>query len=301
MEQSQQSKYKKAFRDIKNGFSEIKVLENLFYLKHLSLEDQVDIDQIYDVYFDQAKKRGVPTNSETLERLVDEKQWSKKQESLITQEQNLIENFNKQKKALYLKSEITRVNNDIESAQKRLNDLKNTRASFFQRTAESYAEERVNDYYILKCLYKDKKLTIYLNDIDVSEKIRGFKVSVNVSNYAKIPEIRNFVYKQLRKSVKSNSLVIDGRDIGTVVFPDATFKFFLSADPKIRAERRHKQINDKSVKLESIEEEIKSRDNTDSTRKIAPLKKADDAYEIDVTLLTIDQVFEKILHKINSK
>ena len=157
------------------------------------------------------------------------------------------------------------------------------------------------DKIALEQIYKDKKLTIYLNDIDVSEKIRGFKVSVNVSNYAKIPEIRNFVYKQLRKSVKSNSLVIDGRDIGTVVFPDATFKFFLSADPKIRAERRHKQINDKSVKLESIEEEIKSRDNTDSTRKIAPLKKADDAYEIDVTLLTIDQVFEKILHKINSK
>jgi cytidylate kinase len=157
------------------------------------------------------------------------------------------------------------------------------------------------DNIALEQIYKDKKLTIYLNDIDVSEKIRGFKVSVNVSNYAKIPEIRNFVYKQLRKSVKSNSLVIDGRDIGTVVFPDATFKFFLSADPKIRAERRHKQINDKSVKLESIEEEIKSRDNTDSTRKIAPLKKADDAYEIDVTFLTIDQVFEKILHKINSK
>jgi len=157
------------------------------------------------------------------------------------------------------------------------------------------------DNIALEQIYKDKKLTIYLNDIDVSEKIRGFKVSVNVSNYAKIPEVRNFVYKQLRKSVKSNSLVIDGRDIGTVVFPDATFKFFLSADPKIRAERRHKQINDKSVKLESIEEEIKSRDNTDSTRKIAPLKKADDAYEIDVTFLTIDQVFEKILHKINSK
>ena len=169
----------------------------------------------------------------------------------------------------------------------------------------SNSNENINhsilDNIALEQIYKDKKLTIYLNDIDVSEKIRGFKVSVNVSNYAKIPEIRNFVYKQLRKSVKSNSLVIDGRDIGTVVFPDATFKFFLSADPKIRAERRHKQINDKSVKLESIEEEIKSRDNTDSTRKIAPLKKADDAYEIDVTLLTIDQVFEKILHKINSK
>jgi cytidylate kinase len=150
-------------------------------------------------------------------------------------------------------------------------------------------------------VYKDKKLSIYLNDNDVTQKIRGFKVSVNVSNFAKKPEIRDFVYEQLRSSARSNSLVIDGRDIGTVVFPNATFKFFLLADPKIRAERRHKQINDKSVKLESIEEEIILRDNTDSTRKIAPLKKADDAFEIDVTLLTIEQVFEKILSKIKTQ
>ena len=150
-------------------------------------------------------------------------------------------------------------------------------------------------------VYKDKKLSIYLNGNDVTQKIRGFKVSVNVSNFAKKPEIRNFVYEQLRSSARSNSLVIDGRDIGTVVFPNATFKFFLLADPKIRAERRHKQINDKSVKLESIEEEIILRDNTDSTRKIAPLKKADDAFEIDVTLLTIEQVFEKILSKIKTQ
>jgi len=149
-------------------------------------------------------------------------------------------------------------------------------------------------------VYKDKKLSIYLNGNDGTQKIRGFKVSVNVSNFAKKPEIRDFVYEQLRSSARSNSLVIDGRDIGTVVFPNATFKFFLLADPKIRAERRHKQINDKSVKLESIEEEIILRDNTDSTRKIAPLKKADDAFEIDVTLLTIEQVFEKILSKIKS-
>jgi hypothetical protein len=159
MEQSQQNKYKKAFRDIKNGFSEIKVLENLFYLKHLSLEDQVDIDQIYDHYFDEAKSRGVPTNDETLKRLIDEKQWSTRQESLIKQEEDFIDNLNKQKKTLYLKSEIQRVNADIESAQKRLYDLKNTKAAFFNRTAESYAEERVNDFYILKCLYKDKKLS----------------------------------------------------------------------------------------------------------------------------------------------
>ena len=161
--------------------------------------------------------------------------------------------------------------------------------------------QTILDKIDLKQTFEDNKLIIYLNNEDVSDKIRGYKVSINVSSYAKKSEIRNFVYTQLRKSAKSNSLVIDGRDIGTVVFPDADFKFFLFADSKVRAERRHKQINDKSVKLESIEKEIKTRDNIDSTRKIAPLKKADDAYEIDVTSLSITQVFDKILQKINSK
>ncbi len=168
-------------------------------------------------------------------------------------------------------------------------------------SCNSNISQNILDKIDIKQKYENKKLSIYLNNVDVSDKIRGYKVSTNVSNYAKKPEIRNLVYKQLRNSYRSNSLVIDGRDIGTVVFPDATFKFFLCADSKVRAERRHKEINDKAVKLELIEEEIKYRDNTDSTRKVAPLKKADDAYEIDVTLLTIDQVFEKILDKIDSK
>ena len=161
--------------------------------------------------------------------------------------------------------------------------------------------QTILDEILIKQVYKDNNLIISLNNEDVSKKIRGYRVSIKVSSYAKKSEIRNFVYRQLRNSAKSNSLVIDGRDIGTVVFPDADFKFFLFADSKVRAERRLKQINDKSVKLESIEKEIKNRDNTDSTRKIAPLKKADDAYEIDVTSLNINQVFNKILQKINSR
>ena len=152
----------------------------------------------------------------------------------------------------------------------------------------------------IKQTYEEGQFRIYLNDYDVTDKIRGHKVSLNVSNYAKKPEIRKFVFNQLRKSSESNSLVVDGRDIGTVVFPYADFKFFLVAEPKIRAERRHKQINDDSVKVDIIEEEIKQRDKTDSTREIAPLKKAVDAFKIDVSNLTIDQVFNKILQKIKS-
>ena len=135
--------------------------------------------------------------------------------------------------------------------------------------------------------YNEGHFRIFLNDDDVTNKIRGHKVSLNVSNYAKKPEIRKFVFDQLRKSAESNSIVVDGRDIGTVVFPDANFKFFLIAEPRIRAERRHKQIDDDSVKVDIIEEEIKIRDKTDSTREIAPLKKADYAFKIYVSDLTI--------------
>ena len=186
MEQSQQSKYKKAFRDIKNGFSEIKVLENFFYLKHLSLEDQVDIDQVYDYYFDQAKNRGVPTNDETLKRLIEEKQWSSRQESLIKQEEDFIENLQKQKKSLYLKSEIQRVNADVELGQKRLYDLKNTKAAFFNRTAESYAEERVNDFYILKCLYKNKELTKLAYEEDQFDDIDSETLTCIIKQYSEV-------------------------------------------------------------------------------------------------------------------
>ena len=160
--------------------------------------------------------------------------------------------------------------------------------------------QEILNQIIIKQDYNEGQFRIFLNDDDVTNKIRGHKVSLRVSNYAKKSEIRKFVFDQLRRSGESNSLVVDGRDIGTVVFPDADFKFFLIAEPRIRAERRHKQIDDDSVKVEIIEEEIKVRDKTDSTREIAPLRKADDAYEIDVSNLSINQVFNKILQKIKS-
>ena len=148
--------------------------------------------------------------------------------------------------------------------------------------------------------YKKGNFRIFLNDDDVTNKVRGHMVSLSVSNYAKKPEIRKFVFDQLRKSAESKSLVVDGRDIGTVVFPEANFKFFLTGKPRIRAERRHKQIDDDSVKVDIIEQEINIRDKIDSKREIAPLRKADDAFKIDVSDLTIDEVFNKILQKIKS-
>jgi hypothetical protein len=105
---------------------------------------------------------------------------------LIKQEEDLIENFQKQKKNLFLKSEILRVNADIESAQKRLYDLKNTKAAFFNRTAESYAEERVNDFYILKCLYKDKKLSIVAFEEDQFDNIDSETLTSIIKQYSEV-------------------------------------------------------------------------------------------------------------------
>jgi hypothetical protein len=160
MEQSKKkSNYLRlALRDIKNGFSEVNILGNPFYLKHMSFDDQVDIDLIYDDYYQLALSKNLPTHEAVLEQLIEEGQWSKKREREIKEQEDFIDNLIKQKKAHYLRSEIERINKDIEEAQKKLNELKNGRAALFSRTAESYAEERVNDFYILKCLYKDAEL-----------------------------------------------------------------------------------------------------------------------------------------------
>lgn len=191
MERQAQNDLKRAFRDIKNGFSEIKVLENLFYLKHLSFEDQVDIDSVYDKYFEQAKLKGVPTHKETLDRLIEEKEWSKTKEIEISKQEDFIANLTKQKKSLYLKSEIMRLNKDIDEAQKKLNELKNNRAMFFSRTAESYAEERVNDFYILKCLYKDKDVKIPAYSEDEFDDIDSESLHIIIKQYNNVYKLIN--------------------------------------------------------------------------------------------------------------
>ncbi len=152
------------------------------------------------------------------------------------------------------------------------------------------------DEISLNSIYNNGRNLIFLNGDDVSNDIRSVEISEIVSDFAKEKEVREHVYKYLRKLSKNQSIVIDGRDIGTVVFPDADFKFFLYAKPEIRAKRRFSEINRDEINYESVLDNLKYRDITDSTRDIAPLKKADDAYSIDVSDLSIDQVFEKVLN-----
>ena len=143
----------------------------------------------------------------------------------------------------------------------------------------------------------------YLDDIDVSGEIRKPVVSENVSDIAAIREVREKMVDLQRKLSKSKSVILDGRDIGTVVFPNADVKIFLVADAKERANRRYKELIEKgeNVRIEEIYENILKRDEIDSTRKESPLKKAEDAIEVDTTSKNIEEVKNEILKIIKKK
>lgn len=138
----------------------------------------------------------------------------------------------------------------------------------------------------------------YLDGVDVSEEIRKPIVSENVSKIAAIKEVRIKMVDLQRKFSKAKNVILDGRDIGTVVFPNANLKVFLVADARERANRRYKELTEKgeNVSLEEIYQNILMRDKIDSTREEAPLKKAEDAIEVDTTSKSIDEVKEEILN-----
>ena len=143
----------------------------------------------------------------------------------------------------------------------------------------------------------------YLDDEDVSEDIRKTDVAENVSKTAAIDEVREKMVSLQRKFSKSKNVILDGRDIGTVVFPEADIKIFLVADPRERAERRFKELKAKgeNISLDSIYENILKRDKLDSTRENSPLKKANDAIEVDTTGKNIEEVKNIILNLYNNK
>ena len=148
-----------------------------------------------------------------------------------------------------------------------------------------------------------KKNGFYLDDTNVSEEIRKPVVSENVSDIAAIREVREKMVDLQRKFSKSKNVILDGRDIGTVVFPNADVKIFLIADAKERANRRYRELVAKgeNVKIEEIYENILKRDKIDSTRNESPLKKADDAIEVDTTFKNIEEVKNEILYIIKQK
>lgn len=141
---------------------------------------------------------------------------------------------------------------------------------------------------------------VFLDTEDVSEEIRTIEVTNKTFYVARAPRVREIMVEWQRAIGKKKGIVIEGRDVGTVVFPNATSKFYLDADVDERARRRIEELREKGTDVEAdkLSAEMKERDHKDITRSVGPLKKADDALLIDSTHLTIDQVIEEMLKHI---
>lgn len=144
------------------------------------------------------------------------------------------------------------------------------------------------------------KNTTFLNGENVEEEIRRLEVSQNVSPISTIAEVRHEMVKQQRENGKNKGIVMDGRDIGTVVFPEAELKIFMTASPEIRAQRRYLELKEKGVEVDfnSILQNVEGRDEIDSSRVVSPLKKADDALILDNSNLTREEQLKWTLEKV---
>src|ERR1700754_781167 len=147
---------------------------------------------------------------------------------------------------------------------------------------------------------RDYETHITLNDEEVSDEIRQMPVSDKVSAVSAIHEVRVEMVKQQQRMGNSKNIVMDGRDIGTVVFPHAQVKLFMTADPKIRAERRYKELlpNNPNITLEEVFENLAHRDYQDTTREESPLKRADNAIILDNTNLTPEEQLQFALDRV---
>jgi CMP/dCMP kinase len=144
------------------------------------------------------------------------------------------------------------------------------------------------------------KNTTFLNGENVEEEIRRLEVSENVSSISTFAEIRHEMVKQQRENGKNKGIVMDGRDIGTVVFPDAELKIFMTASPEIRAQRRFLELKEKGqeVDFNSILQNVEGRDEIDSNRAVSPLKRADDALILDNSYLSREEQLKWTLDKV---
>ncbi len=148
----------------------------------------------------------------------------------------------------------------------------------------------------VKLAYENGTQLVLLNGEDVSDKIRTPEISMGASAVSAIPAVREFLFELQRSIARENNIIMDGRDIGTVVLPNADVKIFLTATAEERANRRFKELQEKgdSSTYQQVLEDIKQRDYNDTHREIAPLKKAEDAVEVDSTNLSLDEAVEAI-------
>jgi len=152
----------------------------------------------------------------------------------------------------------------------------------------------------LSLKYGNGKTSVFIYGNEVTEFIRSPEVNAKVSDISKIKEVRTEMVKLQQKFGEDNNLVVEGRDTTTVVFPDADVKIFLTAEVKERAMRRYLEFKEKGVEttIEEVEKSINNRDSIDSGREVSPLKKAEDAIEIDTTNLSVEQEIERVLNRV---
>lgn len=149
----------------------------------------------------------------------------------------------------------------------------------------------------INIVYQDGAQHVYLNGEDLGDKIRTPEMSMYASAVSAIPEVRAFLLDTQRDIAKKNSVIMDGRDIGTVILPEADVKIFLTASEECRAERRYKELiaRGQNVTLEDVLAEMNQRDTQDSTRECAPTAAADDAILLDNTGMTFEETIDAIV------
>jgi cytidylate kinase len=149
--------------------------------------------------------------------------------------------------------------------------------------------------------YKNGLTHVFVNGEEVTDFIRTAEVNAKVSDISRIPEVRAELVKIQRKLGEANTLVAEGRDVTTVVFPNADIKIFLTADLDVRAERRLKEYREKGdneITLEEVKANLAERDKIDSGRAVSPLKKAEDAFELDSTGISVEDELNKVLNRV---
>lgn len=151
--------------------------------------------------------------------------------------------------------------------------------------------------------FKNGEQRMLLDGVDVTDSIRTPEVSMMASAVSAVPAVRAFLLDTQRRLAKENNVIMDGRDIGTVVLPNAQIKIFLTATPEARAERRYKELIDKGmdVKFQDVLNDIIKRDHNDSTRAVAPLKPAEDSVYVDTSGNTLEQSIELLKNIIENK
>ncbi len=150
---------------------------------------------------------------------------------------------------------------------------------------------------------ENDELAVFLNEENITRLIRSEEIGAKASRVAAIPEVRKALLERQRAFLQPPGLIADGRDMGTVVFPDAVLKIYLTASAEERAHRRYKQLKDKGigVNLAALVEELRLRDERDMNRQAAPLKPASDAIIIDTTTLDIEQVTNEVMYWVNQR